>query len=182
MKNVVAIFGSSLPQEGDDEYALALELGRELANAGFVVCNGGYGGIMEASARGAKLAGGKTIGVTCKTFQHRAPNRWIDECVEMDDLIGRLLQLLSLGNAYVVLKGGTGTLLELAAAWEMMNKKMMQQKSIVLMGEFWTGVVETVQAELNAAGVQETAQLILRAENAKQCAAILRQIVEKEEP
>ena len=69
-RKIVTVFGSSRPGEGDEEYLLAYEVGKNLALNGFTVCNGGYAGIMEASARGAKEAGGKTIGVTFKnTFK-----------------------------------------------------------------------------------------------------------------
>src|ERR1051326_536507 len=59
----VTIFGSSLPGEGTQMYQQARQLGGRLAQAGFAVCNGGYGGLMEASARGARECGGYTIGV-----------------------------------------------------------------------------------------------------------------------
>ena len=55
MNNVITIFGSSRPVKGDEEYQLAYEVGKQLSLAGFTVCNGGFGGIMEASARGAKM-------------------------------------------------------------------------------------------------------------------------------
>ena len=53
---VVTVFGGSHVQEGGPEYASARDLGKLLAQAGYTVCNGGYGGVMEASARGAKDA------------------------------------------------------------------------------------------------------------------------------
>ena len=61
MKKVISVFGSSRPRELDPEYVEALNIGRALAKAGFIVCNGGYGGIMEASARGAKEAGARVL-------------------------------------------------------------------------------------------------------------------------
>ena len=60
----VTVFGSSRPKPATPDYETAYALGSELARAGFVVCNGAYGGTMEASARGAKAAGGSTVGVT----------------------------------------------------------------------------------------------------------------------
>ena len=50
---IVTVFGSSLPGEGSTAYVEAQRLGRLLAEAGFAVCNGGYAGLMEASARKA---------------------------------------------------------------------------------------------------------------------------------
>jgi len=84
---------------------------------------------MEASARGAKEAGGKTIGVTFN-IKGRAANSWIDEQIHVPALIDRMMKLVELGDAYVVLKGGTGTLLELAAVWEFINKGLLAEKRL----------------------------------------------------
>ena len=75
---VISVFGSGLPRLGDSRYAEARRLGAELAMRGFVICTGGYGGVMEAASRGAKEAGGRTIGVTAEFFPSRA-NKWVDE-------------------------------------------------------------------------------------------------------
>jgi hypothetical protein len=62
---IVTVFGSSAPQPLSPAYRDAYELGRGIAAAGWILCNGGYGGTMEAAAKGAVEAGGHTIGVTC---------------------------------------------------------------------------------------------------------------------
>src|SRR5437763_866374 len=61
---VVTVFGSSRAEHDSPEYRQAYQLGKLLAEAGYVVCNGGYSGTMEAASRGCKDAGGRTIGVT----------------------------------------------------------------------------------------------------------------------
>ncbi len=147
VKKIITVFGSSRPIEGDSFYEEARALGSSLGAAGFVVCNGGYGGTMEASSRGAKEAGGKTIGVVSKFFGREA-NRWIDKKVEVSSLVDRLMELVSLADGYVILKGGTGTLLELASVWEFMNKSVIEAKPIVILGPSWNGVIETLNEEL----------------------------------
>src|SRR5579863_9327559 len=122
----VTIFGSSLPEEGSTAYTDARRLGRLCAESGFAICNGGYTGLMEASARGANEAGGLTIGVTCDVLPLRA-NRWIAEEVRTHSYPERLMTLVARGDAYVVLPGGTGTLVELALAWELMNKSVLSR-------------------------------------------------------
>jgi len=82
-RTIVTVFGSFRPREGDDQYTAAQELGAELAARGFVVCSGGYGGVMEAVSRGAKDAGGKTLAITAKFFRASA-NRWVDEEIRMN--------------------------------------------------------------------------------------------------
>lgn len=170
----VTVFGSSRPREGEPEYILALEVGKELARAGFTVCNGGYGGTMEASARGAKSAGGATLGVIAEVFS-RKPNAWIDSTVTKTTLVDRLMELIARGDAYVVLKGGTGTLLELAAVWELMNKTMMPEKPIVVVGGFWNAVVETLKEELAWEGMERCTKYVSMVESAAQCASIIKQ-------
>ncbi len=174
-KHTVSIFGSSRPVRGDPEYAVAQDTGKQLALAGFTVCNGGYGGIMEASARGAKEAGGDTVGVICSAFPGRSPNAWLDEVIIEDSLISRLMKLMALGDAYVILKGGTGTLLELAAVWEFMNKGLMLERPIVLVGDFWTGVVETLKEELEWEGPADATRYVTIVPSAADCAAVIRQ-------
>ena len=173
MKKVITIFGSSRPKEGDEEYQLAYEVGKQLSLVGFTICNGGFGGIMEASARGAKEAGGKAIGVTFN-IKGRAANSWIGENIHVPALIDRMLKLVELGDAYVVLKGGTGTLLELAAVWEFINKDLLVEKPIVIIGGFWSGVVETLREELLWEGVGDCTKFIHCVSSPDECASFLK--------
>jgi len=172
MAKVVTVFGSSRPIEGTTEYELARWVGRDLALAGFTVCNGGYRGTMEAAARGAREAGGHTIGVTTSFYSKRA-NDWIEREIRVSSMHDRLLKLVELGDGYVVLKGGTGTLLELAAVWEMINKNVIAQKPIVVIGEFWEPVVKTVQRDIEEDGLTTEGQVV-RVETSEDCAALLR--------
>lgn len=142
---VVTVFGSSRPTEAETAYTEARVLGSELALRGFAVCTGGYGGVMEAVSRGAKEAGGRTIGVTAEIFQARA-NAWVDEEIRVKTWQDRLFQLIRRGDAYVVCAGGTGTLAELAVVWEMVNKRVMPARPFVALGEFWRPVIEYVGA------------------------------------
>ncbi|MDH3252850.1 MAG: LOG family protein [Ignavibacteria bacterium] len=155
----ITVFGSSRPSPGEEEYTRAFELGRSLAEAGFTLCNGGYGGIMEASARGAREAGGRTIGIITAAFP-RSANTWIDTVVVKESLIDRMLALIDTGDAYAVLKGGTGTLLELAAVWEFMNKQMLPSKPIIIVGNFWDGVVTTLRNELAWEGLADCTRYV----------------------
>jgi uncharacterized protein (TIGR00730 family) len=147
----ITIFGSSLPHEDGVAYAEAYRLGRLLAESGFSICNGGYGGLMEASARGAREAGGHTLGVTCELWASRA-NRWIEEEIRAHSFLERLATLIERGDAYVVLPGGTGTLAELALVWEMMNKSALARtvggrKPLLVMAPYWQPVIECLKHE-----------------------------------
>lgn len=141
---IVTVFGSSRPRAGDAQYAAAQALGAELAGKRFVVCSGGYGGVMEAVSRGAKEAGGNTMGITAKFFTARA-NKWVDEEIRVKTWQERLFELVKRGHGYVVCPGGTGTLVELAVVWEMLNKGAMARRPLVVLGDFWGPVIERVR-------------------------------------
>jgi hypothetical protein len=147
-KKTVTIFGTSKAGEGDSAYELAYETGRLLAQAGFTIANGGYGGTMLAAAKGASEVGGEVIGVTCMAFKNSRPNKHISREVNTASLDERLDTLIQLGQAYVVLPGGTGTLLELAKVWELKNKGFLKtDKPIILLGGFWKPLVDLIASE-----------------------------------
>lgn len=167
------MFGSSLTTPDSPDERLAYDVGRALARGGFIVCNGGYGGTMEASARGAKEAGGKTIGIITRFFARSKPNPWIDRVITVDTVMDRLLKLLDTGDGYVVLRGGTGTLLELAAAWELMNKGVIVRKPIVAVGEFWGTVLNTLKQELVHEKREDSSELVSLAHTPEECTDLL---------
>lgn len=170
---VISIFGGSRTQPGDAEYQTAYELGKLLAEAGYTICNGGYGGIMEASAHGARDAGGTTIGIVTEQFNVEA-NPYIVQKIVMKSLIDRLLKLIELGDAYVVLKGSTGTLLELAAVWEHMNKRLLKQKPIIVVGDFWSSVIQTLKDELSHEGLVNATHYVQLVRTPEECLNVLK--------
>lgn len=143
-EKIITIFGTGRAGPGDEAYGLAEQMGRLLAEAGFTIANGGYGGTMLAAAKGATDVGGETIGVTCSTFKRKA-NKYVAREIVTASLDERLDTLIRLGQAYVVLPGGTGTLLELAKVWELKNKGFAgADRAIILVGGYWNGLVELV--------------------------------------
>lgn len=143
----ITVFGTSKAAPGDSVYAVAEELGRRLAENGFVIANGGYGGTMLAAAKGAAQAGGTVIGVTCTAFKRGKANEYVTREISTSCLSERLAKLIELGDAYVVLPGGTGTLLELADVWEHKNKGFANaNKPIILVGTFWRPLLEMMAA------------------------------------
>ena len=150
-RTLVAVFGNSAPLPGDAAYEFARAVGSALASAGLGVVNGGYGGTMAASARGAVEAGGYAVGVTIAGSKWRA-NEYLSEEIPAPDHLQRLLMLADLGAAYVVLPGGTGTLLELAHVWESINKGWSERKPLVMVGDGWRAVADTIVREQPKAG------------------------------
>lgn len=144
---VVTVFGSSRVGPAHTEYDEALKLGRLIGERRWVLCNGGYNGTMEAAARGAKEAGGATIGVTVPSFLETKPNLWIDQMIVAPSLFARLERLLTLAHAYVVLHGGIGTLLELAMVWNAVQS-VDQKKPVLVVGPDWQAALDTLRRRL----------------------------------
>jgi len=147
-EKTITIFGTGRAKPGGTTYTLAYSIGKLLARAGFTIANGGYGGTMLAAAKGAAEAGGKIIGVTCSAFKGSKANQYISREIVTDSLDERLDTLLKLGQAYVVLPGGTGTLLELAKVWELKNKGFQDtDKPIILVGGFWLPLLDLIASD-----------------------------------
>jgi len=147
-ERIVTIFGSGKAKPEDPAWRLADRTGRTIAECGFAIANGGYGGTMLASARAARQGGAEVVGVTCSAFKNSSPNEYISREIVTDSLDKRLDTLIELGCGYVVLPGGTGTLLELAKVWELKNKGFLPaQKPIILLGKYWKPLVELIGTE-----------------------------------
>ncbi|MFZ2146189.1 MAG: LOG family protein [Sedimentisphaerales bacterium] len=147
-EKIITIFGTGRARAGNETCQLAYEVGRLLAQAGFTIANGGYGGTMSAAAKGAAEAGGEVIGVTCSAFKNSKANKYITREIVTGSLDERLDTLIKLGQCYIVLPGGTGTLLELAKVWELKNKGFLKtDKPIILLGGFWKPLVDLVATD-----------------------------------
>ncbi len=147
-KPVVAVFGSSQAVESDELYRQARLLGRLLAREGFVLCNGGYGGVMEASARGASEMGGFTIGLTTTVFEDGDANPFITRQIKNTTLFERLSNFVSLAEAFVALKGGVGTLAEFSIIWNLTQTRALGPRPFILLGDHWPEVIRTLRANM----------------------------------
>ncbi len=171
---IISVFGSARVPEAGEAYRQARELGGALARAGFAVATGGYSGVMEAVSRGAAEAGGRVLGVVARKLAGKT-NRWVKEEIIVDSWEQRLMKLLALGDGYVACPGGTGTLVELAVAWEQMHKGLLPRRPLVTLGSFWTPLVRQIEAaEESARGA------VLAADAVSAVVEILRKSLGKE--
>ncbi len=148
---VISVFGSSMPEPESEAYQEARRLGFLLAEAGFTVATGGYGGTMAAVSRGASEGGGRVIGVTSghmEKWRPMPPNEWVGEEVRLDSQRDRLLYLVMNNDGMMALPGGIGTLSEVALAWSLMQTNEMAARPLVLLGQTWRDVIRAyAQAE-----------------------------------
>ena len=145
-EKIITIFGSGYTSPDEKLWKEVRQVGEVLAKNGYTVCSGGYGGTMEAVSNGAKAAEGNTIGITIESL-NLPPNDYIDENVVMPNWVERLMELIAIGDAYVIFKGGSGTLVEISAVLEMMNKKLMKEKPLIFYSHYWKGVVDILKLD-----------------------------------
>lgn len=147
MNKTVTIFGSSVPVFGEDQYEHAYKLGVMLGKEGINVCSGGNLGIMEAVSRGAVENGANACGITLKN-KYNNHNKYLTSHILCDTLFERITKLIDTADAFIILQGGTGTLLELAAVWELMNKGMIPVKPAACHGKIWKPVIDEMEAQI----------------------------------
>lgn len=136
----IAIFGGAETKPGEKIYQDAYELGKLLAESGYIVLNGGYMGVMEAVSKGAVECGGHVIGVTCdeiETWRPVAPNPWIREEIRFPTLRQRLFALIDRCDAAIVFPGGIGTLGELVLMWSQLLIGAIPTRPLIVIGDEW---------------------------------------------
>ncbi len=134
----VTVFGSARYKEGTPQYKLGVEIGRELAKAGFAVLTGGGPGLMEAANRGAREAGGKSLGCNIILPFEQAPNPYLDEVLDFHYFFTRKVMLVKYSCAYVCLPGGFGTLDEMFEAATLIQCRKIGPFPLILLGcRFW---------------------------------------------
>ncbi|MEG8990482.1 LOG family protein [Ignavibacteria bacterium 4148-Me] len=146
-KKFVTVFGSSNPRPGDYEYEIAYQLGKKLAANGFNVCTGGFQGIMDAVSKGAFEEGAEALGITLEVY-NAIPSKYLTREIKCKTLFERLQNLIKYGDAYIVLNGGTGTLVELAVVWELINKNLLNEKPFACHGSMWKEIVNLMEKQI----------------------------------
>lgn len=146
-ERIVTIFGGSRCDENSTEYREARRVGELLAEAGYVICTGGYLGVMEAASRGARERGGRVLGIVMNQFKAE-PNRYLTDKVASAHFYERLQHLITRSVGFIALKGGMGTVTEVSLAWNKMQTRVIEPRPLVLLGDCWQSVVKCWQKHL----------------------------------
>jgi uncharacterized protein (TIGR00730 family) len=150
----VTVFGSARFKEDHPAYELARKMGKALADIGFTVITGGGPGIMEAANRGAKEAGGKSVGCNILLPQEQFPNKYLDKWVNIHYFFVRKVLLSKYSYAFVVMPGGFGTLDEFFEALTLIQTKSTRKFPVVLMDKkFYEHLIAHVDLMTNNATI-----------------------------
>lgn len=172
----ISVFGGSQTREGDTAYIEGVELGRLLAERGYIVLTGGYIGMMEAVSRGAKEAGGHVIGVTCEDIEAWRPikaNAWVMEEIRKKTLEERLHSLIHESDAAFALPGGPGTLTEISLMWNLMILESLHRRPLILIGDGWESVFDQLFKGLDAYVPAHQREILKFAKDAQTAVEIL---------
>lgn len=131
----ITVFGSARFKEDHPYYKMATEVGAGLANLGFTVMTGGGPGIMEAANKGAKLAGGRSVGCNIILPFEQTPNPYLDTWVNIKYFFVRKVLLFKYSYGFICLPGGFGTIDELFEALTLIQTKKVLDFPVVLMGK-----------------------------------------------
>jgi len=149
----VTVFGSARFKEDHRYYQMARELGRNLAEKGFAVITGGGPGIMEAANRGAKEAGGISVGCNIELPMEQSINPYVDVTIDFDYFFVRKVMLLKYSSGFVFMPGGLGTLDEMFETLTLVQTRKMQAFPCVAMGEnFWKPMLDFARESMNREG------------------------------
>jgi len=147
----VSVFGSARTKRDDPYYAMARELGRKLADAGYSVITGGGPGIMEAANRGCQEGGQLSIGCNIELPMEQGLNRYVDLGIEFRYFFARKVMFVKYADGFVIFPGGYGTLDELFEALTLIETRKVQDFPVILMGsDYWNGMLDWIRSTLLA--------------------------------
>jgi uncharacterized protein (TIGR00730 family) len=144
----VTIFGSARTKPDHRFYKLAEEIAYKLTTEGYGIITGGGPGIMEAANKGAKTAGGKSVGLNIELPHEQDPNPFIDrdKLISFDYFFVRKLMFIKYAQGFVVLPGGLGTMDELFEALTLIQTNKIGKFPIVLVDKtYWTGLIQWIK-------------------------------------
>lgn len=142
----VTVFGSARFAEGHPDYETARALSGRIAQLGFTIMTGGGPGIMEAANRGAREAGGRSVGCNIELPHEQKPNPYMDKWVSIKYFFIRKTLLSKYSYAFVVFPGGFGTLDEYFEAITLIQTKKISQFPVVIMDkEFYKHIIDHIE-------------------------------------
>jgi len=158
----VTVFGSARLVEGHPAYEQARNIGTLLADHSFAVMTGGGPGLMEAANRGAKEAGGLSVGCNIMLPMEQAANPYLDLVVTFRYFFIRKVMLVKYSYGFIVMPGGFGTLDEVFETATLVQTGKIKQFPIVLVGrDYWQPLIDFLRTTLMQSGTVDVKDLDL---------------------
>ena len=146
MDGAVTIYGSARTKPGDKYYALAEEIARNLAEAGYGIITGGGPGIMQAANKGALEGGGMSVGLNITLPHEQEPNPYTNFSLDFKYFFVRKVMLMKYSTAFIAMPGGFGSMDELFEVLTLIQTNRTDEFPVILVGsEFWGGLVDWIK-------------------------------------
>ena len=149
----VSIFGSARTKPDDPMYQAAEDLGRRLVERGFGVITGSGPGIMEAGNKGAREAGGTSIGLGIELPHEQGINEYVTLGINFRYFFARKVMFLKYTRGFITMPGGFGTFDELFESLTLLQTGKVTQFPLVLFGvDYWSPLVDWLKHTVEERG------------------------------
>lgn len=153
----IAFFGDADLPDNDKSCVLAKETAKLLAENGYIVINGGGPGVMKASTDGAALGGGKIelviIDPKFEPGNYEGSDKenmdYADKIYKTKNIHERVSKLVEIADAFVIFKGGTGTLAEVGLVWELAKFDFGHHEPLIFVGKEWKIIVNDITSKMH---------------------------------
>jgi uncharacterized protein (TIGR00730 family) len=145
----VAIFGSARAQPGTFVYDEVKRVASAFASMGCDIVTGGGPGLMQAANEGARSAGAPgSVGIRVELPFEQDVNPFVEQAFEHETFFTRLHHFVLASDAFVVVPGGIGTVLETLMIWQLLQVRHVDNVPLILVGKMWTGLVEWAKTSM----------------------------------
>jgi uncharacterized protein (TIGR00730 family) len=147
----VTIFGSARAQPGTFVYDEVKRLASALAEMDCDIITGGGPGLMQAANEGAAAEGAdrkRSVGIRIELPFEQDVNPFVEQAFEHKTFFSRLHQFVLMSDAFVVVPGGIGTVLELMMVWQLVQVKHLHDCPLILVGKMWAELVDWAKLHL----------------------------------
>src|SRR5881275_1041723 len=142
----VTIFGSARLKPGSVAYDGVKQLAAELARMGCDIMSGGGPGLMQAANEGAMSvdpeALHRSVGIRVDLPFEQAVNPFVGQAYEHRTFFSRLHHFMIISDAFIVVPGGVGTLLEMSLAWQLLQVRKLYNTPLIVVGKMWAELIE----------------------------------------
>jgi len=173
----VSIFGSARSKSDTQSYKLAEEVAYHIAKAGYAIITGSGPGLMEAANKGARRAGGKSIGLNIHLPCEQKPNKYVDTVLGFRYFFVRKVMFVKYAKAFVILPGGYGTLDEFFEAITLIQTERISKFPVILFNsQYWKPLLEWLKSTVYSRGNinQEDLDLFILVDEPKEAAKAIK--------